>query len=225
MRRRGVPEGQFSPWSNPTNKPCDDPLCRVQRGRRPGVWPVMTRSIPCIGAGRSVAFRSARSISGRPHRMSSTALGMLSASRVSASSPVSSAAQSLLACAPGPVLVGPRVCTIPIWCARRTGERQGVEVPRDEGVTNHVSPRAVRRAPRGVRRSVGSGSCGRANEHRKDDGSERRGFQIGRRQHGRPRYGERLPGSAVSENPCTHESLSSGPGRSSFCPDVRDGAA
>ena len=32
-------------------------------------------------------------------------------------------------------------------CARRTGEREGVEVPRDEGVTNHVSPRAVRRAP------------------------------------------------------------------------------
>ena len=26
MRRRGVPEGQFGPWSNPTNKPCDDPL-------------------------------------------------------------------------------------------------------------------------------------------------------------------------------------------------------
>ena len=25
MRRRGVPEGQFGPWSNPTNKPCDDP--------------------------------------------------------------------------------------------------------------------------------------------------------------------------------------------------------
>ena len=34
-----------------------------------------------------------------------------------------------------------------IRCARRTGEREGVEVPRDEGVTNHVSPRAVRRAP------------------------------------------------------------------------------
>ena len=33
-----------------------------------------------------------------------------------------------------------------IRCARRTGERQGVQVPRDEGVTNHVSPRAVRRA-------------------------------------------------------------------------------
>ena len=32
-------------------------------------------------------------------------------------------------------------------CARRTGERAAVEVPRDEGVTNHVSPRAVRRAP------------------------------------------------------------------------------
>ena len=45
-------------------------------------------------------------------------------------------------------------------CARLTGERQGVRVPRNEGVTNHVSPRAVRRSSRGVRRSVGSGSCG-----------------------------------------------------------------
>ena len=79
--------------------------------------------------------------------------------------------------------------------------------------------------PAPVRRSVGSGSCGRANEHRKGYVSERRGFQIGRRQHGRPRYGERLSGSAVSENPCTHESLSSGPGRSSSCPGVRAGAA
>ena len=26
MRRRCVPEGQFAPWSNPTNKPCDDPV-------------------------------------------------------------------------------------------------------------------------------------------------------------------------------------------------------
>ena len=26
MRRRGVPEGQFGPWSNPANKPCDDPF-------------------------------------------------------------------------------------------------------------------------------------------------------------------------------------------------------
>ena len=36
-----------------------------------------------------------------------------------------------------------------LWCARRTGERQGVQVPRDEGVTNHVSPRAVRRRREG----------------------------------------------------------------------------
>ena len=35
-------------------------------------------------------------------------------------------------------------------CARLTGERQGVRVPRNEGVTNHVSPRAVRRSSRGV---------------------------------------------------------------------------
>ena len=100
-----------------------------------------------------------------------------------------------------------------IRCARLTGERQGVRVPRNEGVTNHVSPRAVRRSSRGVRRSVGSGSCGRAVEHRKGTCPGCRGFRIGRRQHRWPRYGERSASPAVSENPCTHESLSSGPGR------------
>ena len=39
-----------------------------------------------------------------------------------------------------------------IRCARLTGERQGVRVPWNEGVTNHVSPRAVRRSSRGVNR-------------------------------------------------------------------------
>ena len=100
-----------------------------------------------------------------------------------------------------------------IRCARLTGERQGVRVPRNEGVTNHVSPRAVRRSSRGVRRSVGSGSCGRAVEHRKGTCPGCRGFRIGRRQHRWPRYGEWSASPAVSENPCTHESLSSGPGR------------
>ena len=38
MRRRGVPEGQFGPWSNPANEPCDDPSfgeerCEVARER------------------------------------------------------------------------------------------------------------------------------------------------------------------------------------------------
>ena len=103
--------------------------------------------------------------------------------------------------------------SIKIRCARLTGERQGVRVPRNEGVTNHVSPRAVRRSSRGVRRSVGSGSCGRAVEHRKGTCPGCRGFRIGRRQHRWPRYGEWSASPAVSENPCTHESLSSGPGR------------
>ena len=84
-----------------------------------------------------------------------------------------------------------------------------MRVPRNEGVTNHVSPRAVRRSSRGVRRSVGSGSCGRAVEHRKGTCPGCRGFRIGRRQHRWPRYGEWSASPAVSENPCTHESLSS----------------
>ena len=104
-----------------------------------------------------------------------------------------------------------------VSCARTARDSAfgpvGLRVPRNEGVTNHVSPRAVRRSSRGVRRSVGSGSCGRAVEHRKGTCPGCRGFRIGRRQHRWPRYGERSASPAVSENPCTHESLSSGPGR------------
>ena len=35
MRRRGVPEGHFGPWSNPTNKPCDDPILQQSRSDGP----------------------------------------------------------------------------------------------------------------------------------------------------------------------------------------------
>ena len=89
----------------------------------------------------------------------------------------------------------------------------GESPPERRSNLNHVSPRAVRRSSRGVRRSVGSGSCGRAVEHRKGTCPGCRGFRIGRRQHRWPRYGEWSASPAVSENPCTHESLSSGPGR------------
>ena len=60
---------------------------------------------------------------------------------------------------------------------------------------------------------------GRAIEHRKSDDPECRDFQIGRRQHLNPHDGERVANSAVSENPCTHVHVSSGPGRSLFCPN------
>ena len=74
----------------------------------------------------------------------------------------------------------------------------------------------------GVREGVGEASVavpvGGANEHRKDDGSECRVFQIGRRQHRTFRYGEGRSGSAVSVNPCTQVRLPPGPGRSSLRP-------
>ena len=52
---------------------------------------------------------------------------------------------------------------------------------------------------------------GRAIEHRKSDGPGCRGFQIGRRQYRRHRFGEMSASPAVSENPCTFARLQSGP--------------
>ena len=67
----------------------------------------------------------------------------------------------------------------------------------------------------GSREGAGEASVavrmGRAIEHRKGDGPECRGFQIGRRQHRRHRFGEMSASSAVSENPCTFARLVSGP--------------
>ena len=66
---------------------------------------------------------------------------------------------------------------------------------------------------------------GRAIEHRKRERLERRDCHSGRRQHRHHRNGEGMAGSTVSENPCTFVRPSSGPGRSSFCPGSRTGAA
>ena len=52
---------------------------------------------------------------------------------------------------------------------------------------------------------------GRAIEHRKSDGPGCRGFQIGRRQYRRRRFGEMSASPAVSENPCTFARLLLGP--------------
>ncbi len=51
-------------------------------------------------------------------------------------------------------------------------------------------------------------------EHRKRHYLGRRGFPLCRRQHVRPRYGERADRPTVSETPWTHASILSGPGRS-----------
>ena len=68
----------------------------------------------------------------------------------------------------------------------------------------------------GSREGAGEASVaawmGRAIEHRKSDGPGCRGFQIGRRQYRRRRFGEMSASPAVSENPCTFARLLSGPG-------------
>ena len=51
-------------------------------------------------------------------------------------------------------------------------------------------------------------------EHRKRHYLGRRGFPLCRRQHVRPRYGERADRPTVSETPWTHANILSGPGRS-----------
>ena len=67
----------------------------------------------------------------------------------------------------------------------------------------------------GSREGAGEASVaawmGRAIEHRKSDGPGCRGFQIGRRQHRRHRFGEMSASHAVSENPCTFARLLLGP--------------
>ena len=67
----------------------------------------------------------------------------------------------------------------------------------------------------GSREGAGEASVaawmGRAIEHRKSDGPGCRGFQIGRRQYRRRRFGEMSASPAVSENPCTFARLLSGP--------------
>ena len=63
----------------------------------------------------------------------------------------------------------------------------------------------------GSREGAGEASVaawmGRAIEHRKSDGPGCRGFQIGRRQYRRRRFGEMSASPAVSENPCTFARL------------------
>ena len=67
----------------------------------------------------------------------------------------------------------------------------------------------------GSREGAGEASAavrmGGAIEHRKSDGPGCRGFQIGRRQHRRHRFGEMSANPAVSENPCTFARLLLGP--------------
>ena len=75
-------------------------------------------------------------------------------------------------------------------------------------------PEPCGRSREGTGEASAGAHVGRANERRKDDGSECRDFQIGRRQDRAVREGEDREGSAVSKNPRTHVRPMSGPGRS-----------
>ena len=111
------------------------------------------------------------------------------------------------------------------WCARLTGEGQPVEVRRKEGVTNHFRPESCAGRCEAAGEALTGARTGRAIEHRKRERLERRDCHSGRRQHRHHRNGEGMAGATVSENPCTFVRPSSGPGRSSFCPGSRTGAA
>ena len=110
-------------------------------------------------------------------------------------------------------------------CARLTGEGQPVEVRRKEGVTNHFRPESCAGRCEAAGEALTGARTGRAIEHRKRERLERRDCHSGRRQHRHHRNGEGMAGATVSENPCTFVRPSSGPGRSSFCPGSRTGAA
>ena len=112
-----------------------------------------------------------------------------------------------------------------LWCARLTGEGQPVEVRRKEGVTNHFRPESCAGRCEAAGEALTGVRTGRDIEHRKRERLERRDCHSGRRQHRHHRNGEGMAGSTVSENPCTFVRPSSGPGRSSFCPGSRTGAA
>ena len=112
-----------------------------------------------------------------------------------------------------------------LWCARLTGEGQPVEVRRKEGVTNHFRPESCAGRCEAAGEALTGARTGRDIEHRKRERLERRDCHSGRRQHRHHRNGEGMAGSTVSENPCTFVRPSSGPGRSSFCPGSRTGAA
>ena len=112
-----------------------------------------------------------------------------------------------------------------LWCARLTGEGQPVEVRRKEGVTNHFRPESCAGRCEAAGEALTGARTGRAIEHRKRERLERRDCHSGRRQHRHHRNGEGMAGSTVSENPCTFVRPSSGPGRSSFRPGSRTGAA
>ena len=110
------------------------------------------------------------------------------------------------------------------WCARLTGQVQGVEVLYDEGSNRSISfPEPCGHPREGMGEASAGAHVGRAIERRKHCHSECRDSHVGRRQHCSHRFGEVREGSAASKNPRTHVRTRSGPGRPPRCPALRAG--
>ncbi len=111
-----------------------------------------------------------------------------------------------------------------MWCARLTGQVQGVEVLYDEGSNRSISfPEPCGHPREGMGEASAGAHVGRAIERRKRCHSECRDSHIGRRQHCSHRFGEVREGSAASKNPRTHVRTRSGLWRPPRCPALRAG--
>ena len=75
------------------------------------------------------------------------------------------------------------------WCARQTGEGWPVKVRRKEGVTNHLHPESCAGRCEAAGEVLTGARTGRAIEHRKRGGLERRDYHCGRRPHRHHRAG------------------------------------
>ena len=76
-----------------------------------------------------------------------------------------------------------------LWCARQTGEGWPVKVRRKEGVTNHLHPESCAGRCEAPGEALTGARTGRAIEHRKRGGLERRDYHSGRRPHRHHRAG------------------------------------
>ena len=82
-----------------------------------------------------------------------------------------------------------RVDAAALWCARQTGEGWPVKVRRKEGVTNHLHPESCAGRCEAAGEALTGARTGRAIEHRKRGGLERRDYHSGRRPHRHHRAG------------------------------------
>ena len=118
-----------------------------------------------------------------------------------------------------------RGCVGGRWCARRTGGGQPVEVRRKEGVTDHLHPESCAGRCEAAGEALTGARTGGAIEHRKQEFWSAETVTAVEGHTDITATGEGMKGSTVSKNPSTSVRPSPGPGRSSFRPGSRTGAA